>query len=154
MAIINKVEMILPSVINNEINPQPSTTASETTYYGFVLIRTHQAGIVARNHCCDRNQAGLSAYAVKLPFVVKSKKLTQPNRSQPNVLDIVSLMWDFSLYARFIGFSQYSFRPSSTKLRCFSPSVINIELHLTINNNSFRDNLRPVSSLLGLIRQA
>ena len=26
----------------------------------FVLTRTHQAGIVARNRCCDLKQAGLS----------------------------------------------------------------------------------------------
>ena len=41
---------------------------------GFVLIRTHQAGIVARNRCCGRNQAGLNSYAVKIPYVVKSDK--------------------------------------------------------------------------------
>ena len=45
--------------------------------------------------------------------------------------------------------SQYSLRPSSTKLRCFSLSVINIELYRTTISNSVRDNLRPVSSLLG-----
>ena len=32
--------------------------------------------------------------------------------------------------------------------------LINNELHHTTKNNSIRDNLRPVSSLLGLIRQA
>ena len=71
---------------------QSTTTASATTYDRFYLIRIYQAGIVATNRCYDRNQASLTAYAVKLPFVVKSEKLTQPNRSQPNVLDIVSLM--------------------------------------------------------------
>ena len=36
----------------------------------------------------------------------------------------------------------------------FSEDYITNELHRTIYNNSVRDNLRPVSSLLGLIRQA
>ena len=42
---------------------------------GFVLIRTHQAGIVASNLCCDLNQAGLSAYALKRPLVGKVRKI-------------------------------------------------------------------------------
>ena len=39
-------------VNNNGIRDNPTTD--------FVLIRTHKAGIVARNRCCDLNQAGLS----------------------------------------------------------------------------------------------
>ena len=54
-------------ITDHQKQTQPTT--------GFVLIRTYQAGIVARNRCCDRNQAGLTAYEVKLPFVVKSEKI-------------------------------------------------------------------------------
>ena len=39
------------------------------------------------------------------------------------------------------------------KVETFVPSTINNELHYTINN-SIRNNLRPVSYLLGLIRLA
>ena len=50
--------------MNFTIDYQQQYPRQPTT--GFVLIRTHQAGIVAW---------------------VKSKKLTQPNHSQPNVSD-------------------------------------------------------------------
>ena len=42
---------------------------------GFVLFRTHQAGLVARNRCCDLNKAGLIANALKRPFVGKVRKI-------------------------------------------------------------------------------
>ena len=40
----------------------------------FVLIRTHQAGIVARNRCCDLNQAGLRTKYWSDRLWVKLKK--------------------------------------------------------------------------------
>ena len=55
----------------------------------------------------------------------------------------------FNIFANFvhstskiscISISQYFFRPSSTKLRFFMPSIINNELYRKINNNSIRDN--------------
>ena len=56
---------------------RPTTTASETTYDQFRPFRTHQAGLVARNRCCDLNQAGLSANALKQPFVDKVRKIDE-----------------------------------------------------------------------------
>ena len=44
-------------------------------------------------------------------------------------------------YCPFTSFSKHSLRPSSTKLRYFSPSVINIDLYHTTISNSVRDNL-------------
>ena len=51
-------------IIKNKTLPQDQQQQyprQHTT--GFVLIRTHQAGIVARNRCLDLKKAGLSAYA-------------------------------------------------------------------------------------------
>ena len=46
-----KLKCFATSVINNDFATRPSTAVSEKTTTSFVLIRTHQAGIVAR-HCC------------------------------------------------------------------------------------------------------
>ena len=69
-----------------------TTTASETILRPVSCFRTHQAGVVAKNRCCDLNQAVLSADALKRPFVGKVRKIDAGKSSQPNVLDIVSLM--------------------------------------------------------------
>ena len=69
---------------NNSIRDNPTT--------GFIQFRTHQAGIVARNRCCDLDQAGLSTKYRSDRLWVKLKKLTQLNHSKPNVSDIVSLL--------------------------------------------------------------
>ena len=61
------------------------TTAATT---GFVPFRTHQAVIVVRNRCCDLNQAGLSAYALKRPFVGKVRNF--------GLLSIIAYSYCFS----------------------------------------------------------
>ena len=51
---------------------RPTTTVPTT---GFVLFRTYQEGLVARNRCCVLNQAGLSTYTMKRTFVGKVQKI-------------------------------------------------------------------------------
>ena len=63
---INKSKRAFSLYLNNEKLTSPKDQQQQhprkpTT--GFVLIRTHQAGIVARNRCCDRNQAVSNDYA-------------------------------------------------------------------------------------------
>ena len=83
-AISNK-HWTLPLDHQQQCQRQPTT--------GFVLIRTHQAGIVARHRYWDQNQAVLSAYALKLPFVGKVRKIDTAKSF--NVWDNV---WDVGLW--------------------------------------------------------
>ena len=62
--------------MNSPYDQQQQHPRQPTT--SFVLFRTHQAGLVARNRCCDFNKAGFSTNALKRPFVGKVRKRTKP----------------------------------------------------------------------------
>ena len=70
---------------------RPTTTASKTTYDRFRPFKTHKAGIVARIRCCELNQADLSPYALKRPFVKKRLKAPRSWRSTKGITPVKTL---------------------------------------------------------------
>ena len=136
-----KLRCFMPSIINNELYRKINNNSiRDNPTTGFVLIRTHQAEIVARNRYCDLKQAGLSTKYWSYRLWVKLKKwhsyILHTSTSQT-----LSACCEIIVCACLISFSQYLFWPSSRMLRCFMPSIINNELYHKINNNSIQDNL-------------